>query len=147
MLQSGIRGPVEAGVEIHRDIALLKSVSAYEAYRKYYDTGLHSKLIYEFLLLNETFPRSVRYCLELFGETIGKIQLENLDASSKALEEANALASVICNIQDEAQITVQAKPSMQDLINQIAALSMTLSSVYFTLQPVKVSQTQSQSQV
>lgn len=144
--QAGVRTPVEAGVEIHRDIALLKSLSAYEAYRKCYDMGLHSRLIYEFLLLNDSFPRSVRYCLELLHEAISEIQQENEGASDRALKEAQSLVKRMADIKNEAQITQEAKPSMQDLINQIAALSVTLSSVYFTLQPVKGSQTQSQSQ-
>lgn len=43
-------------------IALLKSASAYEMYRKYY-RRLTPRNITEFLILNPTFPRSIQFCL------------------------------------------------------------------------------------
>ncbi|MCA9838564.1 MAG: alpha-E domain-containing protein [Trueperaceae bacterium] len=144
--RSGGRTPVSAGVEIHRDIALLKSLSAYEAYRKTYDTGLNSRRIYEFLLLSNRFPRSVRYCLELLQESLEKIHEENQNASAQALQASRSLTQHMAAIKDEAQISVEESPSMQELINQIADLSTTISSAYFSPEPVTATQTQSQSQ-
>ncbi|HEY9722560.1 MAG TPA: alpha-E domain-containing protein [Oscillatoriaceae cyanobacterium] len=43
-------------------LAVLKSASAYEAYRKETRAGLDPSAIAGFLLLSERFPRSVRYC-------------------------------------------------------------------------------------
>ncbi|WP_206026108.1 alpha-E domain-containing protein [Roseimicrobium sp. ORNL1] len=44
--------------------ALLRSVSALEAYRRSHIVDIAPWKVAEFLLFSETFPRSVRYCLE-----------------------------------------------------------------------------------
>jgi len=42
-------------------VALLRSCSALEAYCRHYTADVRSERVAEFLLLNETFPRSVRF--------------------------------------------------------------------------------------
>lgn len=144
-LPEHVRSPVEAGIEAHRDTALLKSVSAYEAYRKYYTKPLSPDLIYEFLLLNKSFPRSVLYSLKLLEEALVHIQKENASASDKALQNAIALSESMQAIQHEGQVTEQRNPGLQDLINRITSLSINLSEAYFGLKLTEQSQTQSQS--
>ncbi|MDB5098905.1 MAG: hypothetical protein JWM80_3326 [Cyanobacteria bacterium RYN_339] len=52
-----------AGIaEFQECVAVLKSASAYEAYRKTYRSGPDPAKIVDFLLLSENFPRSVRFC-------------------------------------------------------------------------------------
>lgn len=46
-------------------VTILKSVSAFEAYCKVYNPNLQSLLIVEFLLFNQDFPRSLRFCVEM----------------------------------------------------------------------------------
>jgi uncharacterized alpha-E superfamily protein len=48
----------------HAWASVLKSVSAYEAYLKAHDASLDPTNVLEFLLLDQTFPRSVLYCLQ-----------------------------------------------------------------------------------
>lgn len=48
--------------EFHQCLAILKSASAYEAYRKTCRSDLVPAKIVQFLLLHERFPRSVRFC-------------------------------------------------------------------------------------
>ena len=45
-------------------VATLKSVSAFEAYCKVYNPNLQPVRIVEFLLFNEHFPRSLRFCVD-----------------------------------------------------------------------------------
>ncbi|QPC84141.1 alpha-E domain-containing protein [Phototrophicus methaneseepsis] len=45
-------------------VAILKSVTAFEAYCKVYNPNLQSRWIAEFLLFNEAFPRSLRFCVD-----------------------------------------------------------------------------------
>lgn len=47
---------------LHEYVAILKSASAYEAYRKTYRAAPDPDKIVEFLLLSDRFPRAVRYC-------------------------------------------------------------------------------------
>lgn len=53
-------------------MALLRSCSAMEAYRKYAQQ-LQSWRVIEFLLLNEHFPRSVRFCLDSCQDAVNVI--------------------------------------------------------------------------
>jgi uncharacterized alpha-E superfamily protein len=43
--------------------AVLRSTSALEAYRRFYVTEILPKKVAEFLVLSDSFPRSLRYCL------------------------------------------------------------------------------------
>lgn len=53
-----------APLAFHHWVAVLKSASAFEAYRKAYRASMEPANVVEFLLLSPDFPRSVRYCLE-----------------------------------------------------------------------------------
>lgn len=45
-------------------VAVLKSCSAYEAYRRYYVSQVEPRKVIEFLLLSDSFPRSVLHCIQ-----------------------------------------------------------------------------------
>lgn len=47
----------------HHAVAILKSASAFEAYRKAYRASMAPTHVVEFLLLSDDFPRSVQFCL------------------------------------------------------------------------------------
>ncbi|MCW3095683.1 MAG: hypothetical protein JWL77_1301 [Chthonomonadaceae bacterium] len=55
----GVGGPLD----MHGWIAVLKSVSAFEMYRKTHHDGIRPSSIVDFLVLNPTFPASVRHCI------------------------------------------------------------------------------------
>jgi uncharacterized alpha-E superfamily protein len=49
-------------LDLHEWIAVLKSVSAFEMYRKVHNHGIKPVSIVDFLILNPSFPASVRHC-------------------------------------------------------------------------------------
>ncbi|MFD2671049.1 alpha-E domain-containing protein [Marinicrinis sediminis] len=51
-------------VEHHNWWSVLHMSSGYEAYLEQYRSYLKPEKVVEFLLFNETFPRSIRYCIE-----------------------------------------------------------------------------------
>jgi uncharacterized alpha-E superfamily protein len=53
---------------------LLKSVHAFEAYQRAVPARVEPERVTEFLLLNTTFPRSVRFCLEEAWHAIASIE-------------------------------------------------------------------------
>lgn len=53
--------------------AVLRSCSAWDAYKSIYGADVHPQLVAEFLLLNDTFPRSVRFCVSELNRAIRKI--------------------------------------------------------------------------
>ncbi len=52
--------------------ALLRSVSALQAYRQRYGQ-IDPRSVVEFLLLDNQFPRSVRYCVEMVQESVDRL--------------------------------------------------------------------------
>ncbi len=52
---------VPVGYDVHAWIAVLKSVSAFEMYRKTHQDGIKPEHVVDFLVLNPNFPASVRH--------------------------------------------------------------------------------------
>jgi len=65
--------------DLHECVAILKSASAYEAYRKVSRSVVSPEKIVEFLLLNQYFPRSVRFCTRGLRQHIERL----MDKSSR----------------------------------------------------------------
>jgi uncharacterized alpha-E superfamily protein len=53
--------------------AVLRSTSALEAYRRFYVTEILPKKVAEFLVLSDSFPRSLRYCLGALSDSLERI--------------------------------------------------------------------------
>lgn len=56
--------------EVLQCISILKSASAYEAYRKTYHSVLEPVKIVDFLLLHPRFPRSVKFCAHAMNQAL-----------------------------------------------------------------------------
>lgn len=54
-------------------VALLKSVTAFEAYCKVFDPTMHPDRIVQFLIFNNEFPRSVRFCSEQVYHSLNEL--------------------------------------------------------------------------
>lgn len=75
--------------------ALLKSVSAFEMFRKTYST-VTPRNVSEFLLLNKEFPRSVLYCLEHSERALQNITKgQNTINGEKSLRVVGRLKSIL----------------------------------------------------
>ena len=53
--------------------AVLRSCSAWDAYRPIHGGDVHPRLVAEFLLLNDDFPRSVRFCVSELNRALRRI--------------------------------------------------------------------------
>lgn len=53
--------------------AILRSCSAWDAYKTIHGSEVHPKFVAEFLLLHQDFPRSVRYCVGQLNEALRSI--------------------------------------------------------------------------
>jgi len=53
--------------------AIVQSCSAWDAYKSIYGADVHPKLVAEFLLLTEDFPRSVRFCVSKLNQSLRRI--------------------------------------------------------------------------
>lgn len=53
--------------------ALLRSCSASDAYKSLHGADLNPRLVVEFLMLNEDFPRSARFCVDELNQALRRI--------------------------------------------------------------------------
>jgi uncharacterized alpha-E superfamily protein len=53
--------------------AILRSCSSHDAYRKFYVAQVEPDKVVEFLILNEFFPRSIRFCTQTLDEALRRI--------------------------------------------------------------------------
>jgi uncharacterized alpha-E superfamily protein/transglutaminase-like putative cysteine protease len=117
--------------EFQERVAVLKSASAYEAFRKTYRGGLDAVKIVEFLLLSDRFPRSVRFSarnlramlgLVTSGHSDGRSEPERLTGQFAADLEYVSLADVIAN---------GIETYLQGLVTRVAHLSDCYGRAYF----------------
>jgi uncharacterized alpha-E superfamily protein len=53
--------------------AILRSCSSHDAYRKFYVAQVEPDKVVEFLILNEFFPRSIRFCVQALNDALRRI--------------------------------------------------------------------------
>ena len=121
---------VTAGVDAHRSMALLKSLSAFEAFRKCYHSQLEPALMAEFLLLNPNFPRSLRYCVRVVHEILTDLQGRNADSGAPQ-RLAGRLSAQLEYLDAAERITEDETPSLDDLLKSLAAVSDAVTQTYF----------------
>lgn len=67
--------------------ALLRAAAAFHAYRRSYPRGLEPTMIAGFLLLNQSFPRSLSYCVSVIDGTLNDLRMRyGLKGGGTALE-------------------------------------------------------------
>lgn len=66
--------------------AVLRSASALEAYRRFYVAEILPWKVAEFLIFSETFPRSIRYCLEQLSHHLQRISDMPVGTYNSAVE-------------------------------------------------------------
>ncbi|WP_412028348.1 alpha-E domain-containing protein [Deinococcus yunweiensis] len=122
--------PAARTMQDQRWVSALKGASAYEAYRKRVHTGLHPTLIAQFLLLDEYFPRSVRYSAENLHDALVQIDRHHPGAHPEILKLSRWLvarlqyASVEHIIEDE-------YPSIEELLGDFNRVGAAINAAYF----------------
>lgn len=122
---------VAVGLEAHRAMALLKSMSAYEAFRKRHRRTPDRTGIAAFLLLEPTFPRSLRYCTSNLHEVLLAIAAETPGVPSEPARQAGWLSARVTYCADAARILDDGDPSLEELKDAIAAISDSVAATYF----------------
>ncbi len=121
------------GQDYFEHLALLKSVTAFEAYCKVYQADLRPIWIAEFLLFSAEFPRSIRFCVDML--------LHSLDALSEATQthKHNRLHRLVGRLRSTLNYTEisEVLPGnlnayLQDIKNQTEQIHDNLVSTYVT---------------
>ena len=79
---------VGGAVDYYQWSAVLRSVSAFEAYRKVYRDVITPLKLAELLILRDDIPRSLRFCLRQVCDTLGRVQN---DQSAEAVRQAGQI--------------------------------------------------------
>ena len=125
------QAPVVDGIATHRGLALLRSLSAYESFRKRQQAALEPGRIAAFLLLDPDFPRSVRFSLTALQRHLDEIAAANPDTSQEPQRRAGWLAALLAYAPDARLFTDEEDPGPEALLEEIGALSNELSRTYF----------------
>lgn len=124
--------PVSAGLAMHRAMALLRSASAYEAFRKQHHGSPDQRSITAFLLLEPTFPRSLHYCSYHLDQVLQEIggRLPR-DLPREAQRQAGWLAAQLRYCADVGQILDEQDPGLDELGERLDGLSDEIGRSYF----------------
>jgi uncharacterized alpha-E superfamily protein len=118
-------------------IALLKSASAYEMYRKCGIHRLTPMSIAEFLVLNRDFPRSIRYCLCQAERSLHQITGTPAGTWNSPVERAfGKLRSDLDYLTIEDIIETGLHEFLDRLQHQMNGISEKICETFFTLQPI-----------
>lgn len=115
--------------------AVLRSVCGFEMFRKHYHT-LTIERIVEFLILNQDFPRAIRYCVQRSLASLQKVAGPVIDSENKALILASALVDSLDS--NDAKHIIDGglhefTDSIQTALNEISAA---VHETYFALRPI-----------
>ncbi len=136
--------PVARGIETHRATALLKSCSAFEAFRKGHHSALEPDRIAAFLLLDSGFPRSLRYSVRRLFESLDAIDKHNPGVSEEPLRQAGWLNAQLTYMESAEQILRREDPSIEALLKALAKISDATRRAYFDNAPEEPPAVQSQ---
>ncbi|MGI8748636.1 MAG: alpha-E domain-containing protein [Deinococcus sp.] len=124
---------VADALDNHRWMAVLKSASAYEAYRKRHFTRLEPRRIAAYLLLDPDFPRSVRYCAQALHGGLSTIARAHSGPAGELEREAAWLVARLCHARIEDILDLDS-PSLDTLLADFARIGRLVQERYFPAQ-------------
>ena len=135
---------VARGVETHRGIALLKSISAYEAFRKRYPQRHRLAEHRRVLAPQPLFSAQRAFSASTLHDILKEIESRNPGVSGEPSRQAGWFSAQLNYLPSAAKVTEDEDPSIESLLKSLADLSESVSSAYFD--PAKAQQSQGQSQ-
>ncbi|WP_310550047.1 alpha-E domain-containing protein [Paenibacillus glufosinatiresistens] len=120
--------------------AVLKSVSGYQAFRKYYADAVSSECILEFLIMNGAFPRSVRYAFRMLEEHLNGLELETEGRSAgseRVIRQTGKLRAQLDYMEKEDLEPERVDGVLAAMMNAIARLGRTVEGAFFRHEGVR----------
>lgn len=139
-------GSPEASLQL---VAMLKSCSAFEAFRKQWAFQLQAGAVAEYLLLSETFPRAALFCLKRCQRAVSAISEEAGRQASPPAMSQRTLGRVCSeleylDIQDV--LDERMHPFLSRLLRQINQAGDEITRAYFNAQVILPSPRRQQAQ-
>ncbi|MNM25649.1 hypothetical protein D3C81_361010 [compost metagenome] len=121
--------------------AVLKSVSGYQAFRKYYADAVSPECILEFLIGSAAFPRSVRFSAQQLEEHLSRIEMEFADRGEgyeRVLRQAGKIRSELDYMEKEDMEGDGVDDVLNELKNACLKLGRTMSSAFFQQEGIRI---------
>lgn len=122
--------PKQRAIQDQRWVSMLKGASAYEAYRKRVHTGIDPVRIGEFLLLDEFFPRSVRYSAENLHDALTQIERHHPGAHPEVLRLSRWLVARL-QYAGVTDILHEDNPALAELLGDFNRVGAAINAAYF----------------
>ncbi|WP_028784202.1 alpha-E domain-containing protein [Thalassobacillus devorans] len=120
-------------------LAALRLVNGYDAYIKEYPPKMNAMHVLHFIIEEEKFPRSIRYCVDHVMETIYKLEKGEIHHYSERLFQ------LLETIQQEVTSFDLEEMSMEELMgfldhfqNRCIQVSRVFSETYYLIEPVEI---------
>ena len=126
---------VGGAVDYYQWSAVLRSVSAFEAYRKVYRDVITPLKLAELLILRDDIPRSLRFCLKQVCDTLGRVQN---DRSGETLRKAGEILSALQYGRISDIFANGLHESLTDFLDSMHELSVLIQSSFFSASPVEL---------
>jgi uncharacterized alpha-E superfamily protein len=120
-------------------MAMLKSVSAFEAFRKGQAAPLLAAAVLEFLLMSAEFPRAVRFCLERASDAVRAISAEAVRGNGRGdrvFRTLGPIRSELEYLEIGSVLGERLSPYLEQLLARIHRAGEEIESTYFSTQVV-----------
>ncbi|MGE0266964.1 MAG: alpha-E domain-containing protein [Candidatus Omnitrophota bacterium] len=125
-------------IDILQWSAVLKSASAYEAYRKVYGK-LDCRYIVEFLLFNRLFPRAIHFCLQTADRSLHAISNTQVSTfNNPAEKEMGKIISELCFNDVKDVLEYGLHEYLDDFQAKLNNLGEAISKTFFSTNDLKV---------
>lgn len=121
--------------------AVLKSVSGYQAFRRYYADDMSPECILEFLIANPYFPRSIRFSFHKLEEHLARLELDNTEKGSgheKVIRQAGKLKAELDYMEKEEMSGERVGDVLEALMLSCQRLGQTMDGAFFRREGVSV---------
>lgn len=114
--------------------AVLKSVSGYQSFRRYYADAMSPESILEFLIVNASFPRSVRFSFHKLEEHLAKLELDTSEKGSgheKVIRQAGKIKAELDYMEKEEMSGDLVEDVLHSLMLSCQRLGKTMEGAFF----------------
>ncbi|ETT52041.1 MULTISPECIES: alpha-E domain-containing protein [unclassified Paenibacillus] len=121
--------------------AVLKSVSGYQSFRRYYADDMSPECILEFLIVNPFFPRSIRFSFHKLEEHLAKLELDTTEKGSgheKVIRQAGKIKAELDYMEKDEMSGDLALDVLESLMISCQRLGRTMDGAFFRREGVSV---------
>jgi len=114
--------------------AVLKSVSAYQVFRRYHSDSVSDENVCEFMLLHGAFPRSVQHAMEALEGHLRGLELQEAavkSAHAKLVRQAGKIVAELSCLEREELESGSESQVMHQLLDRCGRLGMMFANAFF----------------